>query len=324
MASQAASSAALELLRCGVGRATFGLDLAHVRTIVRADQLRRRGGREDEGLVGHIAGANGEVPVYCPRGRLGETDAVPSSGQQIVVLHDQRATWGLLVERVSQIQRVPANALLPLPALGADFARAPFRGVLQADRELLLVLDPARWGPAADACAPGPAAASRPNTAFGSVLQPGGSRQLVLFSTSLPSQGQRPLWFGLSIAQVQEVLEPLPWTSVPGVPRYVHGLIGWRDRPVAVLDLNERLGLPASRAGEAQRMLVVQAGTSGALLAFPVAAALRLLRLPVPHRARPELLSLEPSLVRGVVELMDGTLVIPDLDAFVRVSGAGQ
>jgi purine-binding chemotaxis protein CheW len=51
--------------------------------------------------------------------------------------------------------------------------------------------------------------------------------------------------YALDVAQVQEIVRPGELRPVPDAPPWVLGLIRRRGRPVPVVDLRRRLGLPA-------------------------------------------------------------------------------
>jgi chemotaxis signal transduction protein len=69
-------------------------------------------------------------------------------------------------------------------------------------------------------------------------------------------------WIALDAAHVQEVLGPRPWVALPDAPAHVPGVIPWRGRAIAVIDLGALLGVaPALRPGEIPpRLLIAQIG----------------------------------------------------------------
>lgn len=81
------------------------------------------------------------------------------------------------------------------------------------------------------------------------------------------------VWIALDAAHVHEVLGPRPWVPLPDAPAHVPGVIPWRGRAIAVLDLGALLGVaPALRPGELPpRMLVAQVDETA--FAIPAQAA---------------------------------------------------
>jgi chemotaxis signal transduction protein len=130
--------------------------------------------------------------------------------------------------------------------------------------------------------------------------------------------GPRPLLFGLSLTQLLEVTEPPPLTVIPGAPEFVRGVVAWRDQPVPVLDLAQRLGLPAVHPEDGERRRLLVAHEPGHTpIAFLVRSAVRILRLPLPHQTCAGPLPIHPALLRASVELEHETVVVPHLDAIL-------
>jgi purine-binding chemotaxis protein CheW len=307
----------LRVIRCGLAGEAYALDMTFVDSIQRAERLRPC--PERAGAVGKLPGRGGAVPVFGLAERLGRPPLPVVAGQQAVVLRDGRRTWGLLVERVSQVVRVPAESIFPLPTLAIGAAGTPVQGILRLDTELLPLLAVRRLHPDSpdsdsddlipsalrgrhQASAPGP----RPGTKQG-------LGRIVLFATADPHPTERPIVFGLSLARVLEILDLPPLVRVPGAPEYVVGLTAWGGQPITVIDLGRRLGLPASASSSRSRLLVMKPSDEAQPIGVVVRPTVRIVRLPLPNRPSIRELPLDPSLTRSVLELKRETLVIPDL-----------
>jgi chemotaxis signal transduction protein len=80
-------------------------------------------------------------------------------------------------------------------------------------------------------------------------------------------------WIALPAAQIQEVLGPRAWVPLPDAPAHVPGVIPWRGRAIAVLDLGALLGVaPGLRRGE-QRQRTVVAQVEDTAFAIPADTA---------------------------------------------------
>jgi chemotaxis signal transduction protein len=261
--------------------------------------------------------------------------------------------WALLVDRVSQVIQIPADRVVPLPPIVVNPSADYFKGIIKLDEQLILFLSPERLHPDASLSAGGPvrkAASSSPGP-FLSTRSPTASAegqrlghgQIVIFSIAELHPGERALSFGLSISQVPEILEPLPMIPVPAAPAFVLGLVNWRDRPVPVIDLASRLGLApeANRPANGRTCLIVArdkghvlpvpspalspvegiargssskgGSNQGAWVGFLARPGIRVLRLPIAHQPCSRTLPLDQTLTRGIVELENETLVIPDI-----------
>jgi chemotaxis signal transduction protein len=304
MGSQA--TATLRLLRCGAEGAAYGLDATGVLSIQRAERLRPAPG--DGGLVGRL----GDLPVHSLAHLLGGRSTTAARTQQVVVLDTGNGPWGLLVDRAAPMPAEASRTLAPLPPLVADPATDFWLGAVRVGEEVLLVLDAERLRPDAEQR---PSWQPRPVPARPAFApRRGGPRQLVLFSTTTAPPGRRSVVFGLSLAQVAEICEPLPVLTVPGAPEGVSGLVVWREHLVPVLDLAGRLGLPAAAPERRMRLLIAATPGPSALLAFPVRPGIRLLRLPAASLPSRRELPIPPDRVWGIVELEDDTVILPDLE----------
>jgi chemotaxis signal transduction protein len=251
----------------------------------------------------------------------------------------------LLVDRVSQVTKVPSNHVFPLPPIVINPSADYFKGVIKLDEELILFLSPERLHPDAslsagrpvrEATSPSPGlipGIKSPTASAGCQRRSYG--QIVVFSIAKPHPGERALSFGLSISQVPEILEPLPMIPIPAAPAFVLGLVNWRDWPVPVIDLAGRLGFAAEAnltANERIRLIIArdkghvvnsskEGANQGTLVGFLVRPAIRVLRLPIAHQPCSRTPPLDQALTRCIVELESETLVIPDIRGLFRRDG---
>jgi purine-binding chemotaxis protein CheW len=314
-------NAALRLIRCGLGDETFALDMARVRGIERAAGLRWDEG--PGGAVGFLPGPGDELPVVSLADRLGARYIAAPGGQHVIVLGGAGGPWGLLVDRVSQVTPVAASGVVALPPLAVNPEAPFFRGLVRLDADWLLLLAPERLGPAPET--DGPWQASSPPLTPDLAALAGrrqGTDQMILFPAADPQRGQKRLSFGLSVAQVLEVSEPLPILPVPLAPGHVRGLIHWHGLALPVLDLAGRLGLPPTDADRKARLVIAYAGREAGVAAFLVRAPVRVLPLPVPHQPCDRPLPLEQALTLAAFDLRGEAVVIPDLAAACAVRQA--
>jgi chemotaxis signal transduction protein len=324
------STDVLHLLRCGVAEESYALDMASVRDIHRGDGFRKEAG--GDGSIGILCGKDGDVPVFSLARLLGRTFRWPAPAplspwergkgegapvdRPVVVMNGPRP-WALLMDEASPMAETSARSVFPMPAFIVDPKSHPFQGILLHDGELLLLLAPDRLrGDPFPFLRPIQPLAKPPFMRH----PPSRRGQLILFTTADPSPQARPLFFGLSITQVLEIVGPPPLVPVPGAPDFVRGLVPWRGQPVPVLDLSRILGLPPAAQEPRSRLLIAAASPDSDPVAFLVRPSMRVAHLPLPHQPCRRDLSVDTALTLGAFELRNETLVLLDLGKVSRAS----
>ena len=83
--------------------------------------------------------------------------------------------------------------------------------------------------------------------------------------------------YGVSVMQVQEVVQLGELAPVAGAPRYGLGAMAWRGRRLSVIDARACLGLPGAAPDEASRVVIV--GAVPRVAGFLVDSALEVIEL---------------------------------------------
>lgn len=360
-----ASAAAAILLRCDAGGESYCIEGFRVAAIDRAERLEREPG--EDGRIGWLSGYRNvdRIPVHSLASLLGLDVGGDSGGMGPILVIAGDEIWGLQVDRVTRAAAGPAEPPLPLPPAVIASCGGRFSAALRVGDRLALVIAPERLRAAGEggdgetggageaggsAAGAGGSAAGAGDGAAGPGPSParnGSTRQPAPPPTAPPPADRRPgavalfsadpdgrqgdMLFGLSLAQVEEVLRSVPVTPVPGATGDLLGLIVWRDRAVPVVDLARRFGpgraaaSPAGRVHEAapSRLMVARAVRRREWIAFPVRADLRVEPLPLPSRAWADGPRISPLAALGVFELAAGTVVVPDVDRILTPDRAG-
>ncbi|MEM7119118.1 MAG: chemotaxis protein CheW [Chloroflexota bacterium] len=295
-------------IRCQAGGAVYALPMLQIRSIERLTLLEEESG--EKGQVGWLPTTSERIPVFSLAQRVGQMPTAVLPIHRILVLHHPEHAWGLLVEQVSQLAEVTADQQLPLPKSLQNGRSHFFSGVLKTDAGTALLLNAAQLHP--DAIPPEPPA--MPEKVAPKPIRPArtGDKAIVIFSLPNLAVEGRPLSFGLSIAQVAEIVDPSEVLPLAGDSPYVQGLVQWRNQSVPLLRLHEP---QQGGANGRLRLLIVRAPETGALAALLVRANIRTVELPIPHRPSDRELPIHPLLVSGCVELARETLVIPNIQA---------
>lgn len=311
MDNEKAANERLHYIRCEARGMLYALEMGRVRTVERTTRLELEGGAN--GFVGWLPTAVNRVPVYSLAERLGN-EAEPMAGlQRVVVLNDPERSWGLLVDQVMQVATMSWGQVLPLPLSLKNGRSRFFQGVIRHGEQTALLLAPEQLHPdATPVVAPVVAAAPRVRRQP-AALDLSRPRHLVVFSLPGFETNGRPIAFGLSSKQVAEVLDVPRLLPLLNRSPYTVGLVQWRNQTVPVMRLTSEKVAYNGRL----RLMIVRVPETGALVGLLAKPEMRMVELPIPHRASERELPLPSEFVSGCVELARETLVIPNMQAML-------
>ncbi len=139
--------------------------------------------------------------------------------------------------------------------------------------------------------------------------------QLVVFALA----GQR---YGLALESVQRVFPMVAVSRLPGCPDAVLGAINVHGEILPVVDLRERLGLPAADYGPDARLLLAR--TPNRLVVLPVDDVLGVIEIQAEAVVEPGAVAGGVVHVSGIARLADGVLLIQDLDSLLSADEQRQ
>ena len=127
-----------ELLVFGLDESAYAISVERVREIVRMRDLTCIP-RSPEWLLGVMALRGEIVEVVDLRRKLGLSAREPSRASRIIVLHgDAERVTGILVDSVSEVFRVPEDAVMP----AQGFEVASVTEICRRGQEFVSILDP--------------------------------------------------------------------------------------------------------------------------------------------------------------------------------------
>jgi purine-binding chemotaxis protein CheW len=138
-ASRSAASEFLQVVSFKVGEEEFGIEILSVQEIIRLQELTRVPNSPE--FVDGVINLRGKViPVIALRKRFGLPQQAHDKETRIVVLETNSIVIGLVVDSVSEVLRIPADAVVPPPRLGT-IEKEFVSGVGKLDNRLLILLD---------------------------------------------------------------------------------------------------------------------------------------------------------------------------------------
>ncbi|AWM35659.1 CheW-like domain protein [Gemmata obscuriglobus] len=291
-------------LRCAVGDASVGIDLAQVVGVERGEQLAAAPTETEPGRL-VVRGAG--VPVFPLAWWFSGGPTVPRAGGQVILVATPRGRFGLLVDRVAPVARVSAGEVVPPPpGLGAAAARL-LHGVVLSGHGPVGLLNVDALDPAHE---PGPPPPARP-APRPEVRRSGGTggvdRLLTFARTEVPGPNGRAVALGLPVGAVDEVCDVPVGSPVAAADEHVRELIAVRGRPLALADAARWVGLPGAAA--TRRVVVVRAGEHA--IAVSAGSGVQVVPAALPSVPLRHRLSLRTDRLLGAFDTTDLTILVP-------------
>ena len=132
-----------ELLAFLLADEEYAVDVLEVREIIRLQPITVVP-RAPEWIRGIVTLRGVIVPIYDLRRRLGFARAEPGPDARVVVVSHGEEPAGLLVDRITQVVRVPADRVEPPPQTIGTVEAEYLRGVVRLEERLVILLDLAR------------------------------------------------------------------------------------------------------------------------------------------------------------------------------------
>jgi purine-binding chemotaxis protein CheW len=130
----------MHLLTFALDREEFGIPVTQVREVIRVNRITRV--PQAPPHVRGVTNLRGRIlAVLEIRTRLGLAEAVVTPASRIVVVEVRARSLGLLVDRVSQVTKVPAESVAPPPEEVVTPETDFLTGVARWDSRLIMLLD---------------------------------------------------------------------------------------------------------------------------------------------------------------------------------------
>ena len=131
----------IQLIVFNLGDEEYGADINQVREIIRTGAITPIPDSPD--FIRGMSNVRGEIPVvidlkacFFLRADDGET-----AGKHMVMTEQQKNVFGLLVDEVTEVLRIPETQITPAPELIARIDREYVRGVITLEGRLIILLD---------------------------------------------------------------------------------------------------------------------------------------------------------------------------------------
>jgi purine-binding chemotaxis protein CheW len=140
VSSDSGQSGELQIVVCELADEHYGLDIARVFEIIRHQPITPVP-RAPSFVRGVINLRGRIIPVVDLRGRFGMPEVEPTKDTRIVVAESSSTRVGLIVDSVSEVLLVSADAVEPTPGVAAGADVEYLRGIAKLGDRLVLLLE---------------------------------------------------------------------------------------------------------------------------------------------------------------------------------------
>ncbi|NPA81800.1 MAG: purine-binding chemotaxis protein CheW [Epsilonproteobacteria bacterium] len=123
--------------------------------------------------------------------------------------------------------------------------------------------------------------------------------------------------FAIPILNIQEIIKPIEYTRVPGVPEYVMGVFNLRGNVIPLIDLRRKFGIPPAEQTPETRYIVMKHEDN--IVGFIIDKLTEAIRMNADKiDPPPENLQKEKGMVQGIGKREDNIITILKVDALLK------
>jgi len=140
MADESKTDEEIQLVVFSLGREEFAVEVTQVREIMRMEEITRM--PKTPQFVEGIINLRGQIIAVVELAKRLNLESGSRSGEtRIIVVEAEDIKVGMIVDSVSEVLRVNADAVEPSPTLTTDVSAAYLQGVVKQDNRLIILLD---------------------------------------------------------------------------------------------------------------------------------------------------------------------------------------
>lgn len=288
----------------------YAFEIMKVQEIIRVPQIVKVPNCEDF-IEGVLSLRDNLLPIINLRKYFGMAHTEINDHKRILVVDMGSFTAGIMVDKVSEVLRVPKMSIQP-PLQFSDQSGAQLKGIAKLDngKRMILILEPAKL---ISLDSVELIMGKESNQEQHDVTE--GNENLLLDEVQLVTFKIDQEEYGIKIDNVQEINRMTEVTKVPNAPYYIEGIVNLRGNIIPALDLRRLLKISEKERTDATRIIIADFdGKRTGIIVDSVSEVLRfekkLIEIPT------EILSsgADSDFIKGVGKLNDGKRMILILD----------
>ncbi|MDI6705996.1 MAG: chemotaxis protein CheW [Bacillota bacterium] len=284
----------------------YAIGIMQVKEIIRVPEIVKVPNCEAY-VEGVVSIRNNLLPIINLRTYFGMGHKEITDHTRVLVVDMGNFTAGIMVDKVSEVLRVPASIIQPPPKFSAQSGEQ-LKGVakLNNGKRMILMLEPSKLISADEyGLISGTAGIHEQAGEEKSIeRQLMDEEQLVTFKIDMEE-------YGVKITDVQEINRMTEVTRIPRAPHYIEGIVNLRGNIIPALDLRKLFGLSEKQKTDATRIIIVDLnGKKTGIVVDSVSEVLRFEKTLI--EPPPDILSsgIDSDYVEGVGKLNGGKRMI--------------
>lgn len=293
-----------------LGKEEYAIGIMQVKEIIRTPQIVKVPNCEAY-IEGVVSIRNNLLPIINLRTYFGMEHLEISDHTRILVVDMGSFTAGIMVDKISEVLRVPLSIVQPPPKFSTQGGEQ-LKGVakLNHGKRMILMLEPSRLITADEISGISGMDETYEQAANEIITERQliDEEQLVTFKIDMVE-------YGVKIANVQEINRMPEVTKIPRSPYFIDGIVNLRGNVIPALDLRKFFKLPEKQVTDATRIIIIDYdGKRTGIVADSISEVLRFDKALI--EAPPEVLSngIDSSYIEGVGKLDGGKRMILILD----------
>lgn len=229
----------------------YAIDIMQVKEIIRVPQIVKVPNCQDY-IDGVVSIRNNLMPMLNLRTYFGIERLEINDQMRVLVVDMGTFFAGIIVDRVSEVLRVPVSVIQPPPKFSADSGELKGVAKLNKGERMILLLDPSKLISAEELSSLGNiqenenAAESNDKTSEQALDE----EKIVVFKLGMEE-------YGIKIACVQEINRMTDITKIPRAPYHLEGIVNLRGNVIPALDLRKLFKLEEKKATDSTRIIIV-------------------------------------------------------------------
>jgi purine-binding chemotaxis protein CheW len=289
-----------------IDKEEYAIGIMKVKEIIRVPQIVKVPNCETY-IEGVVSIRNNLLPIISLRNYYGLGHVDINDSTRILVVDMGDFTAGIMVDKISEVLRVPKSVIQPPPRFSTQ-NEEQLKGVakLNNGNRMIMILEPSNLISADEISAISVIEGAdnqyeEEKSVEGQLID---EEQLVNFKIGMED-------YGIKIKNVQEINRMTEVTKIPRAPHYIEGIVNLRGNVIPALDLRRLFKLSEKQVSDATRIIIVDLdGKRTGIVVDSVSEVLRFEKTLI--EPPPDIISsgVDSDYVEGVAKLDDGKRMI--------------